>query len=83
MSGTDPDTKIYAVVGVPSESLNVNKLAIRKAVSEFVHSLMVASEPFAVASGMRLLHHSLALAIGARTTDYCSMPGPIPSAEPQ
>ena len=45
VAGDRGDAKIHAVVGVPADSLNVNKLAIRKAVSEFVHSLMVVSEP--------------------------------------
>ena len=46
-----PETaqKIHAVVGVPAESLKVNKLAIRRAVAEYVHTLMVVSEPFATA----------------------------------
>jgi rod shape-determining protein MreB len=83
VSGTDPEAKIYAVVGVPSESLNVNKLAIRKAVSEFVHSLMVVSEPFAVAYGMGLLNNALVIDIGAGTTDFCIMHGAIPAEEDQ
>ena len=78
-----PDTRIHAVVGVPSESLNVNKLAIRKAVSEFVHSLMVVSEPFAVAYGMGLLNNALVIDIGAGTTDFCIMHGAIPAEEDQ
>lgn len=83
VEGKGSDTKIHAVVGVPSESLNVNKLAIRKAVSEFVHSLMVVSEPFAVAYGMGLLNNSLIIDIGAGTTDFCIMHGAIPAEEDQ
>ncbi len=75
--------KIYAVVGVPSDSLKVNKLAIRRAVSEFVHSLMVVTEPFAVAYGMNLLNNSLVIDIGAGTTDFCIMHGTIPVEEDQ
>jgi rod shape-determining protein MreB len=78
-----PDQKVYAVVGVPADTLKVNKLAIRKAVSEFVHSLMVVSEPFAVAYGMDLLNNSLVIDIGAGTTDFCIMHGTIPSEEDQ
>ncbi len=77
------DQKIYAVVGVPADTLKVNKLAIRRAVSEFVHSLMVVSEPFAVAYGMDLLNNSLVIDIGAGTTDFCIMHGTIPSEEDQ
>ncbi len=79
----EPDHKIHAVVGVPADTLKVNKLAIRKAVSEFVHSLMVVSEPFAVAYGMNLLNNSLVIDIGAGTTDFCIMHGTIPSEEDQ
>jgi rod shape-determining protein MreB len=78
-----PEQKIYAVVGVPADTLKVNKLAIRKAVSESVHSLMVVSEPFAVAYGMNLLNNALVIDIGAGTTDFCIMHGTIPSEEDQ
>lgn len=75
--------KIHAVVGVPADTLKINKLAIRKAVSECVHSLMVVTEPFAVAYGMNLLNNSLVIDIGAGTTDFCIMHGTIPSEEDQ
>lgn len=75
--------KIHAVVGVPADTLKVNKLAIRKAVAEFAHSLMVVSEPFAVAYGLNLLNNSLVIDIGAGTTDFCIMHGTIPSEEDQ
>lgn len=78
-----PEQKIYAVVGVPADTLKVNKLAIRNAVSEFVHSLMVVSEPFAVAYGLNLLNNALVIDIGAGTTDFCIMHGTIPSEEDQ
>jgi rod shape-determining protein MreB len=78
-----PDQKIFAVVGVPADTLKVNKLAIRKAVSDFVHSLMVVTEPFAVAYGMNLLNNALVIDIGAGTTDFCIMHGTIPSEDDQ
>ncbi len=78
-----PDQKIYAVVGVPADTLKVNKLAIRKAVAEFVHSLLVVSEPFAVAYGMNLLNNSMVIDIGAGTADFCIMHGTIPSEDDQ
>lgn len=79
----DPGQKIHAVVGVPADSLKVNKLAIRKAVADYVHALMVVSEPFAVAYGMNLLDNALIIDIGAGTTDFCIMHGTIPSEEDQ
>ncbi len=78
-----PDQKIHAVVGVPADTLKVNKLAIRKAVAEFAHALLVVSEPFAVAYGLNLLNNSLVIDIGAGTTDFCIMHGTIPSEEDQ
>jgi rod shape-determining protein MreB len=79
----EPGQKIYAVVGVPADSLKVNKLAIRKAVAEYVHTLMVVSEPFAIAYGMNLLNDALIIDIGAGTIDFCIMHGTIPSEEDQ
>ncbi|MBA4372785.1 MAG: hypothetical protein C0402_07955 [Thermodesulfovibrio sp.] len=75
--------KIHAVVGVPADTLKVNKLAIRRAVSEAVDSLMVVTEPFAVAYGLNLLNNSLVIDIGAGTTDFCIMHGTIPTEDDQ
>jgi len=83
MVGPEQGQKIHAVVGVPSDTLKVNKLAIRKAVAEFVHSLLVVTEPFAVAYGMNMLNNTLVIDIGAGTTDFCIMHGTIPSEEDQ
>jgi rod shape-determining protein MreB len=75
--------KIHAVVGVPADTLKVNKLAIRRAVAEAVDSLMVVTEPFAVAYGLNLLNNSLVIDIGAGTTDFCIMHGTIPTEDDQ
>lgn len=83
LANPGPDMKIQALVGVPADTLKVNKLAIRKAVSEYVDSLMVVSEPFAVAYGMDLLTHSLIIDIGAGTVDFCTMHGSIPDEADQ
>jgi rod shape-determining protein MreB and related proteins len=83
LARTEPEQKIYAVVGVPADSLKVNKLAIRKAVAEYVHSLMVVSEPFAIAYGVDLLDEALIIDIGAGTVDFCIMHGTIPYEEDQ
>ena len=79
----EPGQKIHAVVGVPADSLKVNKLAIRRAVVEYVHTLMVVSEPFAIAYGMNLLNDALIIDIGAGTIDFCIMHGTIPTEEDQ
>lgn len=76
-------TEIYAAVGVPAEALRVNKLAIRNAVKEYADSLMVVSEPFAVAYGLGTLNNALIIDIGAGTADFCIMHGTMPGEEDQ
>jgi rod shape-determining protein MreB len=83
LAGPAEGQKIHAVVGVPSDSLKINKLAIRKAVAEFVDSLVVVTEPFAVAYSLGLLNNALVIDIGAGTTDLCIMHGTLPSEEDQ
>jgi rod shape-determining protein MreB len=78
-----PDQEVLAVVGVPAESFKVNRMAIRSAVSDFVHSIIVVSEPFAVAYGMNLLNNALIIDIGAGTVDFCIMHGSLPQEEDQ
>src|ERR671911_287646 len=51
--------RVRAVVGVPAEALRVNKQHVRKALDGAVESLMIVSEPFAVAYGMEALVHSM------------------------
>lgn len=77
------DQKVFAIVGVPAATLKVNKLAIRRSVSGFVHSLMVVSEPFAVAYALDLLNNSMIIDIGAGTVDFCIMHGAMPGEEDQ
>lgn len=79
----DKDTPIYAVVGVPAESFKVNKKAILNAVSGFVTSVIVVSEPFAVAYAMDLLSNAMIIDIGAGTVDFCIMHGTLPNEEDQ
>ena len=79
----DSNCSIKAVIGVPADSLNSNKMAIREAVSEYVDSLLVVSEPFTIAYGADLLNHALVVDIGAGTMDFCVMHGMIPSDEDQ
>ena len=74
---------IYAAVGVPAEALKINKLAIRNATREYADSLMVVSEPFAIAYGQDTLNHALIIDIGAGTIDFCIMHGTMPGEEDQ
>lgn len=75
--------EIYAAVGVPAEAMKVNKLAIREAVKEYAHAIMVVSEPFAVAYGLGSLNNAMVIDIGAGTTDFCIMHGTMPTEEDQ
>lgn len=75
--------KVRAVVGVPAESFKVNKVALKKAVAEYADSLLVVSEPFAVAYGVNALDNAMVVDIGAGTVDFCIMHGTVPSEEDQ
>jgi rod shape-determining protein MreB len=76
-------TQVRAVVGVPAEALRVNKQQLRNALSGVVDSLMIVTEPFAVAYGQDALLHSLVIDIGAGTADFCVMNGRYPGDEDQ
>jgi rod shape-determining protein MreB len=71
------------VVGVPAEALRVNKQHLRNAMKGLTDSLMIVSEPFAVAYGMDALLHALVIDIGAGTSDFCVMMGRYPTDEDQ
>jgi len=75
--------KVRAVVGVPAESFKVNKVAIKKAVAEYAESLLVVSEPFAVAYGVNALDNAMVIDVGAGTVDFCIMHGTVPTEEDQ
>ncbi len=75
--------RIHAAVGVPSEALKVNKVALKDAVAEYAHALMIVSEPFAVAYGQGLLNDSIVIDIGAGTSDLCVMHGTMPADDEQ
>src|SRR5215212_9423454 len=75
--------KVRAVVGVPAEALRVNKQQVRKAMQDAADSLMIVSEPFAVAYGLEALLHTMIIDIGAGTADFCVMNGRLPSEDDQ
>ncbi|MEE8142743.1 MAG: MamK family actin-like protein [Planctomycetota bacterium] len=74
---------IYAVIGAPAEASVENKTAILGAASNFVDSVVVCSEPFAVAYGLDFLKDTLVIDIGAGTVDLCRVHGTMPKAEDQ
>jgi len=75
--------QVRAVVGVPAAALRTNKQYLRNALKGVVDSLMIVSEPFAVAYGLNALVHTLIIDIGAGTTDFCVMKGRYPTDEDQ
>jgi rod shape-determining protein MreB len=77
------DELIYAVIGVPAQAAIHHKDAIIKAAKESVDSVMLCSEPFAVAYGLDMLDDVLVIDIGAGTTDLCRMHGTMPEDSDQ
>ncbi|HET7712708.1 MAG TPA: rod shape-determining protein [Thermoanaerobaculia bacterium] len=74
---------VRAVVGVPAAALRTNKQYLRNSMKGIVDSLMIVSEPFAVAYGLDALLHTLIIDIGAGTSDFCVMKGRYPTEEDQ
>ncbi len=74
---------IYGVIGAPAEASVDSKAAIIEAASDFMDSIVVCSEPFAVAYGLDFLGDTLVVDIGAGTVDLCRVHGTMPKAEDQ
>ncbi|HUO87099.1 MAG TPA: rod shape-determining protein [Thermoanaerobaculia bacterium] len=81
--GRKNGSRVHAVVGVPASTLRVNKQSVRKAMGDLVDSLIIVSEPFAVAYGLEALLHTLIIDVGAGTADFCVMRGRLPGEEDQ
>ncbi len=81
--GNGKGQPVHAVVGVPAAALRTNKQYLRNALKGVVDSLMIVSEPFAVAYGLNALLHTMIIDIGAGTTDFCVMKGRYPTDDDQ
>jgi len=77
------DELVYCVIGAPAEASIHNREAIIEAAREHVDSVMLCSEPFAVAYGLDWLEDVLVVDIGAGTTDLCRMHGTMPEEADQ
>jgi len=77
------DELIYCVIGAPAQASIHNKEAIIEAARASVDSVMLCSEPFAVAYGLDMLDDVLVIDIGAGTTDLCRMHGTMPEDSDQ
>jgi len=82
-AGKVSTSNVRAVVGVPAAALRTNKQYLRNTMKGIVDSLMIVSEPFAVAYGLDALLHTMIIDIGAGTTDFCVMKGRYPTEEDQ
>jgi rod shape-determining protein MreB len=82
-NGAVSASNVRAVVGVPAASLRTNKQYLRNAMKGIVDSLLIVTEPFAVAYGLDALLHTLIIDIGAGTTDFCVMKGRYPTDDDQ
>jgi rod shape-determining protein MreB len=76
-------SKVRAVVGVPAEAFRVSRQRLRTAMDGVADSVMLVSEPFAVAYGLEALLHAMIIDIGAGTADFCVMQGRYPTEEDQ
>jgi rod shape-determining protein MreB len=74
-------SKVRAVIGVPAEAFRVSRQNLRSTVEGVAESVMMVSEPFAVAYGLEALLHALVIDIGAGTADFCVMQGRYPMEE--
>jgi rod shape-determining protein MreB len=70
--------KVYGVIGAPAQASVVNKQSLIEAATETLDSVVVVSEPFAVAYGIEKLEDALIIDIGAGTVDLCRMHGSLP-----
>ena len=77
------DELVYCVIGAPAQASVRNREAIVDAAREAVDSVMLCSEPFAVAYGLDMLEDVLVIDIGAGTTDLCRMHGTMPEEADQ
>ncbi|HET8797454.1 MAG TPA: rod shape-determining protein [Thermoanaerobaculia bacterium] len=83
VNGKIDAANVRAVVGVPAAALRTNKQYLRNSMKGIVDSLLIVSEPFAVAYGLDALLHTMIIDVGAGTTDFCVMKGRYPTEEDQ
>ncbi|MBI4601889.1 MAG: rod shape-determining protein [Planctomycetes bacterium] len=74
---------ILAVIGAPAEASVQGKATLLEAASTCIDSVIICSEPFAVAYGLDFLDDTLVIDIGAGTTDLCRVHGTMPKLEDQ
>jgi rod shape-determining protein MreB len=76
-------TTIFGMIGAPAEASIEGKAAILSAVGDCIDSVIICSEPYAVAYGLDFIDNTLVIDSGAGTTDLCRLHGTMPKAEDQ
>jgi len=74
---------IYGMIGAPAEASIEGKAAILAAVDDCIDSVIICSEPYAVAYGLDFIDNTLVIDIGAGTTDLCRLHGTMPKSDDQ
>jgi len=74
---------IYGMIGAPAEASIEGKAAILSAVGDCIDSVIICSEPYAVAYGLDFIDNTLVIDSGAGTTDLCRLHGTMPKPEDQ
>jgi len=83
MARPEKGTLVYGVIGAPARAAIHAKSEIMAACKGVFDSVMIVSEPFAVAYGMNMFEDAIVIDIGAGTTDLCRMHGAIPEEADQ
>lgn len=74
---------VYAMIGAPAEASVEGKAVILEAAKDCIDSVIICSEPYAVAYGLDFIDNTLVIDIGAGTTDLCRLHGTMPKPEDQ
>lgn len=74
---------IYGMIGAPAEASIEGKATILETVDDCIDSVIICSEPYAVAYGLDFIDDTLVIDSGAGTTDLCRLHGTMPKSEDQ
>jgi rod shape-determining protein MreB len=71
------------MIGAPAEASVEGKATILDAADACIDSVIICSEPYAVAYGLDFIDNTLVIDSGAGTTDLCRLHGTMPKPEDQ
>jgi len=74
---------VYGVIGAPARASIASQRVLVDAARGILDAVMIVSEPFAVAYGLRILDQALIVDIGPGTVDLCRLHGTLPLEEDQ